>query len=312
MFSLFKKNKVNTDVPEWAAFFNNNEYVSFLQAVDAYFKKENLAYECTDGMVTVGVNDFGFSMLGLTNIAQVCKQNKPRNYERLVYEHFQSMARANQFDAEFATIVHDYDSVKHYIGVRLYPIDYAAQIGKESTIGKDYAGDIYAMLVFDLPDSVINVRPEQAEKWGKGMDELFEVGLQNCKNKYQFDISLQKFSSIRVWFVQGDHFFTPNVVFDLGNYPKLIGTKGTLIGIPHRHSVVLYPIENLEVVTAINQLIPTIYGMNAEGPGSISNNLFWYYEGQVENLPYTIEDNKLQFFPPDNFMKMLQTLPKKP
>lgn len=311
MFSIFKRYKDNQEVPEWASFFNGNEYSDFLKAVDNYFNKKKITYELGDGMITTGVNDFGFNNLGLTNLAQVCKQDKPRNYGSIVSEHFDSMVRANQFDTEFNKIVHDFDNVKKYIGVRLYPNDYAANIGKELTIGKDFAGDIYAMLVFDLPDSITNVQPEQADKWGKSLDELFEVGLQNIKTNYSSDISQQKFNEFTIWFIQGNHFFTPNIVFELSNYPNLVGSKGSLIGIPHRHSVIIYPIENIEVVTAINQLIPTIYGMNSEGPGSVSNNLFWYKDGRFENLPYKIEVNKLQFFPPDNFLELLKTLTEK-
>ena len=276
MFSIFKKNKDNPEVPEWASFFDSREYNNFLKAIDNYFNKKKITYELGEGMLTTSANDFGFSNLGLTNVAQVCKHDKPRNYSNIVSEHFDSMVRANQFEAAFSKIVHDFDKVKKYIGVRLYSNDYAGHIGKELTIGKDFAGDIYAMLVFDLPDIITNIQPEQAENWGKSLDELFEVGLQNIKSNYPLDISQQKFNEFTIWFIQGDHFFTPNIVFDLTSYPKFVGSKGSLIGIPHRHSVIIYPIENIEAITAINQLIPTIYGMNAEGPGSVSNNIFLY------------------------------------
>jgi hypothetical protein len=308
MFSFFKKSKNNPEVPEWASFFNESEYSDFLKAIENYFNKKNVTYELGEGVLTVGANDFGFTSLGLTNVAQVCKQDKPTNYHNLVSSHFESMVRANLFDAEFKKIVHDFEKVKKYIGVRLYPKDYIANIGKDLTIGKDFAGDIYAMLVFDLPESITNVQPEQAKKWNKDFDDLFQIGLQNIKDNYPLDISQQKFNTFTIWFIQGHHFFTPNIVFDLNNFPKFVGSKGSLIGIPHRHSVIIYPIENIETITAINQLIPTIYGMNAEGPGSVSNNLFWYKDGHFENLPYKINDKELQFFPPDSFMELLNTL----
>jgi hypothetical protein len=48
--------------------------------------------------------------------------------------------------------------------------------------------------------------------------------------------------------------------------------------------------------------------MYNEGPGSISNNLFWYYKGQYINLPYKKEAGKLHFFPPEAFLTMLNNL----
>ena len=310
MFSIFKRKKENHNVPEWASFFKENEYSEFLKSIEGYFANKKISFGLSDGILTLATDEFGCRELGLMNVAQVCKQDTPKHYKKIVSDHFDTMIRAHQFDTEFKQIVHDYDKIQQYIGVRLYPIDYPAAIGKDLTIGKEFSEGIYAMLVFDLPDSIINIQPEQALKWNKTLDELFETGIQNIRSKYPLEISEQKFKEFNIWFVQGDHFFAPNIVFDLHNHKNLVGSKGSLIGIPHRHSVIIYPIEDIKVVKAINQLIPTIYGMNGEGPGSISNNMFWYRDGHFQNLPYKITDQKLQFFPPENFVELLHTLKK--
>jgi len=308
MFSIFKRKKENPNVPEWASFFKENEYSEFLKSIDDYFANRKINYGLSDGMLTLDADDFGCNSLGLTNVAQVCKQDAPKNYKEIVSAHFDSMIRAHQFDTGFKQIVHDYDKIQQYIAVRLYPIDYPAAIGKDLTIGKEFSEGIYAMLVFDLPDSIINIQPEQALKWNKTFDELFETGIENIRRKYPLEISEQKFKEFNIWLVLGDHFFAPNIVFDLNNHSKLVGSKGSLVGIPHRHSVIIYPIEDIKVVEAVNQLIPTIYGMFEEGPGSISNNIFWYKDGNFQHLPYKVTDNKLQFFPPENFVELLHTL----
>lgn len=310
MFSLFKKNN-NPEVPEWASFFNAGEYSEFLKAIANYFNKKKITYEMGDGILTVTVKDFGATNLGLMNVAQACKRSGIENYNNIVSDHFNTLVKANLFDAEFKRIVDDFDKVKKYIGVRLYNKSYIAQVGKELTIVKDFAGDIYAMLIFDLPSSITNVQPAQAEKWGRSLDELFRIGLQNISDNNPLDISQQSLNSFTIWFIQANHFFAPNIVFDLNSFPNLVGSKGSLIGIPHRHAVIIYPIENLETVTAINQLIPIIYRMNAEGPGSVSNNLFWYKDGHFQDLPYKIEDKRLHFIPPDNFVDLLNTLTEK-
>lgn len=308
MFSIFKRKGDHPEVPEWASFFNEKEYQEFIKAVDNYFVKKKLSYEQQGSMLVVGENNFGFSQMGLVNVAQVCKQDKTAVYEKIVSRHFETMIRANEFESEFEKIVTDYDKVKKYIGVRIYPADYATNIGEDFTLGKSFAGDTYAMLVFDLPDSIANIKPEQADKWGKTVEELIETGIENIKQNYPFEISKQKFNDFDIWFVQGDHFFTPNIVFDLENHPKMIGSKGALIGMPHRHAVIIYPIESIDIIKAINGLIPTIYGMNQEGPGSVSNKLLWYKDGQFVNLPYNIQEQKLQFIPPAEFVELLNTL----
>ena len=308
MFSIFKRKKDIPEIPKWASFFNRAEYQDFVSAVENYFYAKNVTYDFGDGVLNAGPNDFGFSTLGLINVAQVCKQNEQSDYTQIIKEHFDCLIRADLFDKEFKQIVHNYEEVKQYIGTRLYSTDLFLQVEKEKILGIDFAGDVFKTLIFDLPDSISWITPDQVDKWNKSLDELFEMGIQNIKNKYPLDISQQKFDEFKIWFIQGDHFFTPNIVFDLNNQQKLIGSKGSLIGIPHRHAVIIYPIENIEVVKAINTLIPVVNGMYEEGPGSVSNNLFWYQNGKFENLPYKIEDNKIQFYPQENFTAMLNTL----
>jgi hypothetical protein len=308
--SLFKRNngKTTIKVPGWASFFEENEYNAFIKSIHAYFSKTSVTYEIGEAEVKVSPDYYGFHTFGLTNVAQVCKQDKPENYEELVMQHFASMIRSHEFDQEFEKIVDDFDKVKEYLGVRLYHTDYLSQVDKNDLVGKDFAGDIYAALVFDLPDSVQSVDTDKFVKWNKSLDELFEIGIQNIKEKHPSEISQEDFGEFTAFVVQAEHFFVPNIVFDLENNKELIGSKGSLIGLPHRHAALIYPIEDLQVLTAINGLLPTVYGMYEEGPGSVSNNLFWYYEGNFYNLPYESTEDELRFTPPDNFVELLNSL----
>ncbi|MCV9932591.1 hypothetical protein OIU80_09870 [Flavobacterium sp. LS1R47] len=308
MFSLFNKKNNKTEIPNWASFFENSEYSTFIYEIENYFRKLNIEIEISDGIILVTENELGFSNLGLSNVAQNCKQDKPKNYKNIIKDHFNSLIEANKFEIEFEKIVDNFEEVKKYIGVRLYNDEYIDYVGKEFAIGKEFEGDIYSMLVFDFPHSIANIKPEQIKKWEKSIDELFEIGLQNIKDKYPPTITKENFNVFDIWFANSDHFFTPNIVYDLENQKELTGSKGLLIGIPHRHSAIIYPIENLEVVKAINGIFPAIYNMNLEGPGSLSNKVFWYNDRVFTEIPYKMEDGKLQLFPPDNFLKLLNEL----
>ncbi len=308
MFSLFKRKRDKPEIPEWASFFNDSQYNEFIKAVDSYLYNKNITFSFGDGVVIVGPNDFDFGTLGLINVAQVCNQSEIADYSQIVNEHFDTLVRTNQFNIEFEKIVHDYGKVKQYIGTRLYSTDLFLQIKKGKIFSENFAADIFKTLIFDLPDSISWITTDQPDTWNKSLKDLFETGIKNVRNKYPFDISLQNFGEFDIWFVQGDHFFTPNIVFELDDRQNLVGSKGSLIGMPHRHAVIIYPIENIEVIKAINALIPTVNGMYKEGPGSLSESLFWYRDGQFEDLPYKIEDGKLQFYPPENFVTMLNTL----
>lgn len=306
MLSLF--NKKGSNVPEWASFFSNEEYGSFMEAIDKYFEKIGTTYRVEDGVIHPSTNEFGFEKLGLYNVAQVCHQNALTNYKRIVEEHFETLLRSKKFSDNFSKSVSEYTQVEKYIGVRFYSNDYINQLGREFCIVKEVAGDIVAVLVFDLPDSIMNIKPKEAEGWNIPIETLFEKGLNNIRNNYQLKITQVDFGELKLHLVQGDHFFTANILFDLQNYSHLIGKYGALIGAPHRHAVIIYPIHSTEVIKAINALIPAVYGMNQEGPGSLSNNLLWYHDGEFENLPYKIETDKLSFLPPNKFVKLIEKL----
>ena len=308
MFSFFKKKGSDASVPDWATFFSAAEYKAFVSELENYFKQLNVEYELGDGVVNVDENAFGFGKLGLTNVAQVCKQGNPKHYKSIITAHFDALIRSQQFEKTFNAIADTFEEVKKYIGVRLYDNDYVDKLGKELTLGKDFAGDIYAMIVFDFPDSIVNIQPSQILAWDKTVEELFAIGVENTRNSYPITISSVDFGAFNCWFAQGEHFFTPNIILDLENRKELIGSKGALIGIPHRHAALIYSIETIEVIAAINALIPTIYGMNEEGPGSLSNQLFWYRDGVFTQLPYSIQAGEMKFTPPSNFVALLNEL----
>lgn len=308
MFSFLKKKSNYPNVPTWASFFDGVEYSTFIREIDNFFRSKGIDYETGDGLVTVKTDELGSHKLGLVNVAQVCKPENRKNYQLIISSHFNALLEAKQFEREFEKIVDNFEEVKKYIGVRLYDNQYVASVGKENTLGKDLAGDIYAMIVFDFPSAIQSIKPEAARPWNKSLDELFEIGKANIKAKYPFQISKEKFGEFDIWLVQSAHFFSGNIVFDLESRNGLVGSKGSLIGLPHRHAAIIYPIESLEVLKAVNALIPTIYGMNQEGPGSLSNNLLLYKDKTLTNLPYKIEEKKVQFFPPDELIALLEEL----
>jgi len=308
MFSFFsKKNKFGA-VPEWASYFNKKDYAVFIRTIKQYFKSRKIDYELGDGVVKLRGTENGAGTLGLSNLGQHCAQLDASEYPDVIAAHFDASFRARRFSEAFNKIEGSFEDVKQYIGVRLYDEQYVAHLGKENTLGIDFPGELYAMIVFDFPDNVVNIRPEQAGKWAVPTDELFAVGLANTKSRYAVDISRQSFGEFSIWFAQADHFFASNIVFDLENRPEVIGSKGSLIGLPHRHAVIIYPIENLATLNALNALIPTIYRMHQDGPGSLSEKLFWYNDGIFTPLPYSIESGAIQFFPPEDFVEVLNGL----
>lgn len=307
MLSFFRK-KEYPEVPEWADFFTAKEYAAFTQALDNYFSNQQVDYQIDDGVMQLKESWYGMDNLGLTNVAQNCKQQGTGHYSEIIGSHFDAMRRSQEYEVHFNKLLADFTEIQAFIGIRVYSDDYIAHIGRENVVGKDLGAGIFALLVYDLPDSIKNVSPKDLEPWGKTEDELITLGIANIRANYTLQFSQEKIGQSSVLFAHDEHFFVSNLVFEFERNPELLGKHGSLVGLPHRHATLIYPIEDIEVVKAVNELIPIIIGMNNEGPGSISNQLMWYRNGLLLNLPYEISEEAFRFIPPDEFVQTLNQL----
>lgn len=311
MFSFLKKSKTAA-VPSWAAtFFSADEYNYFMECLEAMLQKRNLNYSIGDGVVYISGKTAVFEQLGLLNLAQTCKISSPSNWDSLIHTHFHEMEQSADFNKQFEVNSKDFEYAKDFLAIRLFNSDVLNNFPKDTIVKKDFAGDAFTMLSFDLPQSVINVKPEQLEHWNKSAGELFEIGKKNVEKKYSFDFSRETVNDFDIWFIQDEHHFVPNFVFSLNKYPALNGEYGSLIGVPHRHAAMIYPIETAEAISAVNSLPFIISGMFQEGPGSVSNCLYWYRNGQFQSQPYELGDRKITLRPSIEFVQMLEKLPAK-
>lgn len=253
MFGLFNKDKKQK--PDWSPFDSIEVYEKFESCVSEYFKSKNIEHKIVDGIVEIPNNDFGLNKLGLSNIAQYCKNEGESKFEEHIAGHFETLIRGYEFNKTFDSIKTDFSKVQKYIGVRLYNQSYIEQIGMDKTIGKPLGGKIYAMLIYDLPDTVTSVPPKEAESWKITKEELWNFAIKNTQTNYPPNILNRELQGISFKTVEEDHFFSPNIVFSISKYPELIGQKGSLISMPTRHIVIIYPINDLNVVNALNTQI---------------------------------------------------------
>lgn len=306
MFGFFKNQDRN--VPAWAAFFDWKEYERFMEELDLYFKLRGLNYEVEQGIVTVSEREEEVGKLGLTNIAQICKQHQADEYGELLTAHLDGMLGKRESDKKLMDHVGDFRIIRDYIAIRLHNLDSVSIVGQDNLIGFSVAGDIFAMLVFDLPESIVNVQRKHTDAWGKTDEELIELGLRNVRERNPIELVRHQLGDNPIYFVTAEHYFSGNFIFELDEHPNLIGTHGTLVGIPHRHTALFFPIQDIGVLDGLNRLLPIIHGMHQEGPGSLSNHLFWYHQQQFIDLPYVVDQGELTFHPPAAFVEMLNGL----
>lgn len=306
---LFGKNK--SKIPTWASFFTEKEYTAFISEIESCFRKIiNSPYNINDGVVVFQEEVYGISQMGLFNLAKMCKQNKRANYAGIISDHFDILRKSYEFNQEFKKIERDFEQICKYIAVRLYDVEYLSATSRDNFISKKIAGELFAVLVFDFPDTIIHIKPTQIEQWNKSVNELFEVGIENVKKNYKLDINVVEFGPEKesLYVCETPHFFAPNIVFELRSHEELIGKGGCLVAIPNRNIALVYPINNLNVVNVVNSLCVTVPNLYDNNPGMLTKEIYWCFEGKITLLPYTIENKKICFTPPVDFIELLNSL----
>lgn len=296
--------------PAWANFFTPQQYRAFLNGVEAYFAQQKRAIVLGDGVVYVDdPKSGGKHQLGLLNLAQMCARNEEKEWPEVIADHFRTLEKSHNEQKVLEERLSDFDRVAELLSVRLWPENYLAELDRAKILHrKDLPGTISA-LVFDLPSSIRNVTPEEAQAWGKSPAELFDIGLANVRETCIPDVSEQEMGEgVTLTLFSDESFFVASHALLLDQHPECVGPFGALVGIPHRHVLLAYPIEDLRVMQAVPMIIPVIAGMERDGPGSISPMLYWYQDGDFTNLPYRIEKNTLHFSPPEDFVEMLNLL----
>ena len=182
---------------------------------------------------------------------------------------------------------------------------------------KEVMDDLVAALVFVQKQQISIINTEEFPNWNKEIDELFEIGHANIKKQYP--IKFEKITlknQLQIFAANTDHIFATNVIFDLDQRTELVGRFGTILSIPNRNITLLYPIQETtpasDAVLAYKEFTLTGRTLAAEQPGRISDQAYWFHNGEFTPLSYKVvtKDTKPLFIltPPDSFQDMLNKL----
>jgi len=286
--------------PEWASVLKDKNYTLFMEAVDDYFRQKGDPYTIDDGVVRLTESDGNY---GLYNIVQICAQVSQNDYSSVIRQHFDHIFENEAFRANLN--LNDFTVARQYLGVRLYPKEYVDTIGAEKIAHRPFVGELLEVLVYDMPDVVETVPSDQTEKWGVALDELFAMGAEYVKSNYQFHaerVALQDDDAL--YAVETDHFFAANILLEMESHPEFIGRGGAIIGAPLRNLVLIYPINDLKVVNSLKTIIDNVSRFYFNGPGSLTEEIYWYRNRQFEKLNYT-SGEQASFTPSEAFMALL-------
>lgn len=293
---MFGKKK--QQIPVLESILGKKGHPLFIAAVKDYFDGRHEPYAVEEDAIRMQDD----SRFGLVNLAQTCTRVKADEYHQVIAQHFDTMLQNKAFRESLA--VDKFESMKKYLAVRIYDSEYLSAIGEEATIRRPLAGEVSAVLVYDLPHVIENIKREDTDKWGKTEDELFAIGIANIKKNYRFEIAEVSFDKDKILAVETEHFFAPNILLELDKRPELLGKGGAVVAIPTRSLALIYPIQDMKVMAALTMLFNSVPKIFAAGPGSLTKEIYWYHDGQFESLIYT-PGKKPGFTPSDEFLALI-------
>ncbi len=292
-------------VPDWAAFFSAEAFHSFLEAVEGEIKRRTLSYTMGDGVITLAFEGRPPEQYGLQNLAQVCNQIERPEWSGAISRHFDNVFQAAKESGDLDALAADFPRARRLLKVRLYHPDYLSAV--EGRLAHEALADgLLQVLVYDFPTTISTVKPEHAASWGRPMDELFAIALDNVRaNDPPRRENLELPDGAVVQALVGESFFVASQALALEDHLGDPPRYGALVSVPHRHIVLYHPIRDRSVIQAIHAMIPMTQHFYQEGPGSISPSLYWRKTGAFMALPARIEGKTIEFSPPPAFVEQV-------
>ena len=314
--------------PDWAPMFAPEEWAWFVATLAADLDGRGIThrFDMEAGCLHLDVVGPIPNVLGLQNLAQICRARPRDAWAALMRHHFDiALDPSNSKGAD--DLAKDWTLARDALKIRLYREDHLPS--GVQLVTWHVAEGLVAVLTFDLPDSVISVRKPDRDTWDVSDEELYETALENVRREGLLVAKkIPVGDSASVYVLEGGNtFFAASHALFLEDYlmnesmvspAGFQGEFGAVIAIPQRHVVIYHPIDDLRVVTAIQSMLVTAANMFADGPGSISADLYWLppddHEGEdlLVRLPCERVDDALRFMPPPEFVKVLNSLDPPP
>jgi hypothetical protein len=295
---LFRRRR--PDPPDWAGFLDPDGWHEFSELVRHEADRRGWPHDFALGFVV-----HAGATMGLGNLAQVCHGQPREEWPELVARHFETLDKGPDVSFESP------EQARAALRARLIDDDYTG--GREFEFaGRRVGDDLTLVLAYDLPDTVHLPTRQDVLEWGDE-DELFDLALDQTRDEQGLELTRHDYGEDQggptsVWLLVGDSFFTATHGLWADRFDSPASEHGTLVCVPNRHAVLAHPIRDLGAIGAIQAMLRVGRSMWEEGPGSLSDGLYWLRDGFLQRLETRVEGESTVFVPPDDLVEILNGL----
>lgn len=302
---LFRRRRA-PQVPSWASFMSPAEYGEFTAGVSAEISHLGVEWLWSDGALVVHFDEGPYT-LGLANLAQLAHAAEPDDRPELIRSH---LARVIELRADESREHPAFDDVAAQLKVRVWsepdlPDGFPL-------VARPIAEGLLAVLCIDWPEEVTTVHAEVADDWGRDREELWRIAERNTRADPDMTVETMAppdGDGPPVAMCAGDSFFSASrALWPDELIPGEPSTQDVLVAFPNRHLGIACPITDARIIGVISWLAGFVHDRCVEGPGSISDDLYWWSGGVWTRLPVEVHDDRVQFVPPGPFVELLNRL----
>jgi hypothetical protein len=289
-------------VPWWVeGFMDAGQYEAFDAALHADLRSRGWTYrQEDDGIFIDGAPGDPPTVLGLTNVAQLCASIPRSEWRAAIRDHLDAMAASR----DAATEPPAWEAVRPLLKLRVFPADQAASI---SMVTYPLTPDLVAALVADYPTTIQLLTPTSIAGWPP-VDALYAIALENLRADATPEARGVGEGPSAFLALLDDSFFTAARVLLLPGGVDLDGAVDAVVSMPNRHALLVHPIRDAGVLEAAGAMAGLTARLFEEGPGSIARDLFWWHGGALTTLPVTLRGKTTSFEPPQAFLERINGL----
>lgn len=269
-----RKKPASSLMDEDLTFMTDSEAADLRALIARSFAAEGLEVEVlSDHALAADGQQFG-----LWNLAAACHSSEGgrKDWDGLVAGHVHTLlnpppAVADLTDAELLERVHS----------RLYDAPMLARSGTSAgEYGREIAERIIELLVADFPEVVNTLGP--ADVAARDADALWAAGRSHTLAvPVEANGELKARDGAKIIVAMGESFYLASRIVDMPSLlVEVFGEReypfGVVVGVPHRHQVVLHPMDDLRSVYAAGVAAHFTATGYSDAPGGISPLLYWW------------------------------------
>lgn len=293
-------------VPPAVSFLSVAEWASLGRAVDAHLAERGVGYERRGVELVL---DEPQGRASLVNLAHRCRRSPLDAWPALVARHFAPLLDLAPDDLlPFDPLI-----ARAALRVRIVGNDWLDRIPpSDDLVCRSIAPGLVAVLFADLPGAIASVSALDLRRWELSAVEAFDLGYDNVRLVERVEVIPSDLGNGATGsLVVGDHHFVATNALWLDDLVPLPAPQGALVILPHRHAVVVHPLNRARTASvAIQRLAELAATMHSEGPGSLTSSVYWWRIGRLDRLRTQLRPGGMTLSTTDDFDQMMRSLPR--